>query len=174
MNVYRTGPRTARLSMRAMTVDDAESFLALNGNLQVMRYTHEPLTESLDQAKESLRCYPDFDDVGFGRWGCYLNETGQMIGFCGLKRLPELEEVDVGFRFLPEFWGRGLATEAARASVKFGFERIGLQRIIGLVLPDNHASIRVLEKSGLRFEDEFYEQGLRVLRYGIGRVDLKS
>ncbi len=102
MNVYRTGPPTVRLSMRAMTVNDADAFLALCGNPQVMRYTHEPLTESLDQARESLRCYPDFDDVGFGRWGCYLNETGQMIGFCGLKRLPDLAEVDVGFRSRPQ------------------------------------------------------------------------
>ena len=155
--------------MRAMTAEDASDVFALNSNPAVMRYTHEPLMKSVEEAKLALESYPDFETVGFGRWGCFLKETGQMIGFCGLKYLADYEEVDVGYRLLPEFWGRGLATEASRACVQFGFERIGLERIKGLVVPEHRASIRVLEKSGLTFENEFWEQDLRVLRYSICR-----
>lgn len=98
-----------------------------------------------------------------------LNEDKRLIGFCGLKYLDDLNAVDVGYRFLPEYWGRGLATEACLASVSFGFEVLKLDRIIGLVLPDNVASIRVLEKVGMRLEGEFTYDGYGVLLYSIHR-----
>ena len=83
--------------------------------------------------------------------------------------LSDLNEIDVGYRFLPKYWGRGLATEACGACVNFGFDVMQIDRIIGLVLPQNEASIRVLEKSGLVLEDEMIVDGLRALRYGIHR-----
>jgi len=169
MKIYRSGPETERLTHRAFTVDDAEAFYALNTNPDVMRYTGEPMPASLDAVRDALATYPDFDTVGYGRWACVLKETGAVIGFCGLKHLPELGEVDVGFRFLPEHWGKGLGTEACRASVTFGFEVFGLTSIIGLVLPENTASIRVLEKCGLRRAGEVVYDGETAWRYEITR-----
>ncbi len=164
---YRIGPKTDRLMHRAMTIDDAAAFYALNSHPEVMRYTGEPPLRSVDEARDVIAAYPDFDTHGFGRWGCVLKDTGALIGFCGLKYLDELGEVDVGFRFLPEYWGRGLATEACRACVDFGFERMGLKRIIALVLPENLASIRVLEKVGMRFDGEVGYEGIVALRYVV-------
>ena len=69
----------------------------------------------------------------------------------GLKYLDEFGEVDVAYRLIPAHWGRGLATEVAKASVQFGFTNLGLKRIVGLAMPENIASIRVLEKAGLRY-----------------------
>ena len=149
MNIYRTGPQTQRLDHRALTVDDADAFFALNSHPEVMRYTGEPPLLSVEQAREAIKNYPDFESVGYGRWACVDRETKSIIGFCGLKYLPELDAVDIGFRFFPEYWGQGLATEAGLASIKFGFEVLRLHRIIGLVLPENKASVRVLEKIGL-------------------------
>jgi RimJ/RimL family protein N-acetyltransferase len=169
MDVYRTGPETDRLEHRAMTVADAEAFFALNSNPDVMRYTGEPPLLSLDDARDAISTYPDFESVGYGRWACVLKETRSIIGFCGLKHLPELDAVDVGFRFLPEYWGRGLATEACNASIAFGFDALQLDRIIALVLPENIASIRVLEKVGMLREGEISYEGLVALRYGISR-----
>lgn len=168
---HRTGPTTPRLFHRALTPDDAAAFFALNGNPEVMRLTGEPPLTSVEQARAAIESYPDWDTVGYGRWGCVLRETGALIGFCGLKWLDDLEEVDVGYRFLPEFWGRGLATEACAASVAFGFEVLGLQRLIGLVLPENAGSIRVLEKVGMRREETFDYDGLTAVRYAIERDD---
>ena len=165
MQHYRTGPETERLLHRAMTVEDAEAFFAFNGNPDVMRRTGEPPLPSLEAAREAIENYPDFDEVGYGRWACVLKQTGAVIGFCGLKYLPDLDAVDVGYRFLPEYWGRGLATEACRASLDFGFRTIGLDEVIALVLPDNSASIRVLEKVGMQFDREFVDDGMLVLRY---------
>lgn len=165
MRNYRTGPRTDRLVMRAMTAADADAFFALNSHPEVMRHTGEPPIESVEAARQALERYPDFDTVGYGRWGCVLRETGALIGFCGLKSLDDLDEVDIGYRFLPEYWGRGLATEACRASLAFGFDTIGLERIIGLVMPANVASIRVLDKCGMVADGEIDYDGVRALRY---------
>ncbi len=162
---YRTGPETDRLQHRAFTVDDADAFFALNSNQDVMRFTGEPLLASLGAAKQAIANYADFDEVGYGRWACVLKETQTIIGFCGLKYLSDLDAVDVGYRFLPQYWGRGLASEACVASLDFGFRKLCLDQIIGLVLPDNAASIRVLEKAGMQSEGEFVYDGTPVLRY---------
>ena len=78
-----------------------------------------------------------------------LKSTDTFIGFCGLKHLKELDMVDVGFRLLPRYWSQGLATEACKASLAFGFDVLALPRIVALVLTENAASIRVLEKCGM-------------------------
>jgi RimJ/RimL family protein N-acetyltransferase len=106
----------------------------------------------VDEARRRLREYPDYARYGFGRWGVVYKPDDRVIGFNGLKYLGDLEEVDLGYRFLPEYWGRGIATESSLAIVRYGFESLGLERIIALVLPDNTGSIRVLEKIGMRFE----------------------
>jgi ribosomal-protein-alanine N-acetyltransferase len=165
MPVYRVGPETPRLVHRAFVEEDANAFYALNGNREVMRLTGEEPLESVEQARAAIAGYPDFDTVGFGRWACVLKETGDVIGFCGLKHLPELDAVDVGYRFLPEYWGRGIATEACAASLQFGFDIIGLEEILALVLPQNRASLRVLEKGGMRPDGTVDYLGQMALRY---------
>lgn len=168
MRVYRVGPETEHLTHRAFEVGDAAAMYALNSHPEVMRYTGEAPVASVEAAREAIAAYPDFEAVGYGRWACVLKETGGVIGFCGLKWLEDLGEVDIGFRFLPEFWGRGLGTEAASACLRFGFETIGLGRIIGLVLPANGASVRVLEKIGMSREGEIALDGMRVVRFAAG------
>lgn len=167
MNSHLIGPETRRLRHRALTVDDAEAFFALNSHPDVMRYTHEPLLQSLDEARAAIAGYPDFHTVGYGRWGCVLKETDKVIGFCGLKPLPDLNVVDVGYRFLPEYWGQGLATEACRACLEFGFEVLHLERIVGFALPENRASIRVMEKVGMELEGTLEIDGVSALQYAI-------
>ena len=169
MDNHRIGPQTKRLEHRAFTVNDAEAFFALNSHPDVMRFTGEPRLQSLDEARAAIANYPDFDTVGYGRWACVLKENLSVIGFCGLKYLHELDDVDVGFRFLPQYWGQGFATEACSASITFGFEILKLQRIIGLVLPENVASIRVLEKVGMRRDGNITYEGQTALRYEISR-----
>ncbi len=167
MRTFRQGPETDRMTLRAMRVSDAEDFYTLNSNPETMRYTGEPPFESVQQAEDAITCYRDFDEIGFGRWACILKETNRMIGFCGLKYLPELDAIDLGYRFLPQHWGRGLGTEAAKASVDFGFQKMDLQKIIGLVLADNTPSIRVLEKVGMTLDGPINYLGDDALQYSI-------
>ena len=166
---HRRGPVTPRLILRAMVPNDAPCFFALNSDPAVMRFTGEPPIGSIDEARRAIEQYPDFDParggVGFGRWACVLRESGAFIGFCGLKSLDDLGVVDVGFRLLPQFWGRGLATEACAASLAYGFKTLGLTRIVALVLPNNAASIRVLEKCSMRHNGTIAYEGQTALLY---------
>lgn len=167
MKPYLKGPETKRLELGAITSADAEAFYRLNSHPEVMQLTGEPPLQSLEEAEKAIIDYPDFDEVGYGRWGCVLKGEKGMIGFCGLKYIASLDEVDLGYRFLPEYWGKGYATEASNASVRFGFEVLGLESIIAMVLPENLASIRVLEKVGLQREGVVDYEGLKPIRYGI-------
>lgn len=168
-DVHTFGPETVRLQHRAFVEADAEAFFALNGNQEVMRLTGEAPLESVEAARSAIAAYPDFKQVGYGRWASVLKETQEIIGFCGLKYLPELDAVDVGYRFLPEFWGRGLATEACRACLEYGFHTLQLEKIIGLVLPENAASIRVLAKVGMKEDGTLVDDGVLVLRFSVER-----
>ena len=170
IKIYKQGPETQRLEHRAFTVEDADALFALNGNSEVMRLTGEDVLPSIEATEQAIANHRDFEEVGFGRWACVLKETREVIGFCGLKYLTDLDTVDVGYRFLPEYWGQGLATEACIASLEFGFKTIGLDEIIGLVIPQNHASIRVLEKAGMEFVEKFDYDGVDAMRFRKRRI----
>ena len=122
-----------------------------------------------EQALEVIRTRPmaDYQKHGYGRWACIDKASGQLIGFSGLKYLDDLQEVDLGYRFLPAYWGRGLATESGRAVLEYGFATLRLEQIIGLVAPENVASVRVLEKLGLTFVGMIEYFGKPTAKYAI-------
>jgi RimJ/RimL family protein N-acetyltransferase len=156
MDSKATGARieTERLLLRWLTFDDIEAFNELGSNPQVIRYLGNRPFASLDVAKETLSAAPlnDYATYGYGRFACVWKQTGQVVGLCGPKFLPDLGDVDLGYRFLPSFWGKGLATEAALASTTYARRELGLQRLVGWVHPENLASARVLTKLGFSFD----------------------
>jgi RimJ/RimL family protein N-acetyltransferase len=160
---------TDRLLLREFVEDDAESFFKLNTDPEVMRFVPDKPLLNVEQARQTLIDHPiaDYRRYGFGRGACILKSTGEQIGFAGLKYLDELGEVDVAYRLLLAHWGQGLATEVALASVRYGFAALGLKRIIGLVMPKNIASVRVLEKTGLRYSGTVTLWGHTFSRYVI-------
>ena len=160
---------TDRLLLREFVEDDAESFFKLNNYPEVVRFVPDKPLLNVEQARQTLIVHPiaDYRRYGFGRGACILKSAGEQIGFAGLKYLDELGEVDVAYRLLPAHWGQGLATEVALASVRYGFAALGLKRIIGLVMPKNIASVRVLEKTGLRYSGTVTLWGHTFSRYVI-------
>jgi len=106
---------------------------------------------------------------GNGLWAVTERITGQFIGQGGLNYLDETGEVEVDYALARAYWGRGIATEVARASLRFGFEHLGLERIIGLAVPENIASRRVLERIGMVFVKETHLFGLDLVNYTIER-----
>ena len=102
---------------------------------------------------------------GYGHWAVVTSDDARVVGWCGLEYLPELDETEVAYLLSKRTWGRGYATEAARAAVSFGLDTAGLKTIIGLVHPANTGSIRVLEKCGLTFSDQLTLWGLEMRRY---------
>lgn len=106
---------------------------------------------------------------GFGPWVIIHKADQVLIGHCGLKYWPDAPDVEVLYALNRRYWGQGLATEAARASLRYGFETLQLDRIIAGVLPTNQASRRVLEKIGMQVEGEMMFRQLPVVGYAIAR-----
>jgi RimJ/RimL family protein N-acetyltransferase len=145
---------TERLILRPFTLDDAAAWLPLISLPAVIRYTGDIPATSVEEARELLRTRPlrDYAVHGYGRMAVIEKSSGRLVGFSGLKYLEDLQEVDIGYRFLPDCWGKGYATESASVLMEQGRREHGVRRIVGMAHPDNAASIHVLEKLGLRFE----------------------
>ncbi len=143
---------TERLLLREITLDDKEALFKLHSNPVVQKYTGEPVVKSIEEMTKAIETrIIDYKKYGFGRWATILKSEKQFIGWAGLAYLPEFDEVDLGYRFLPEYWGIGLATEASRAILNYGFNSLKLKKIVAIALKENKASIKVMEKVGMKF-----------------------
>ncbi len=145
---------TERLSLRWLTLEDATFLLQLmNEPAFITNVADRGLRTPEDSARYMTeKMLPSYEKHGFGMNVVELKESGRPIGTCGLFRRETLEDVDIGYAFLPEFWGQGFAYEAAAAMLKYGRETLGLPKIVGMTAPWNDSSARLLEKLGLRFE----------------------
>jgi len=145
---------TARLSLRRFELDDAPFVVELLNQPSFIQNIGDRGVRNVDDARRYLRDGPMamYEQHGFGLWRASRRSDGVFVGMCGLLKRDILPDVDVGYAFLPEHWGQGFAFEAANATVEHGARKFGLTRIIGVVSDHNAASIRVLEKLGMRFE----------------------
>ena len=152
---------TERLILREITLDDKEDMLKLHSNPIVQKYTGDGMIESLEEMSAVIRTrIENYKKYGYGRWATFLKEGNQFVGWSGLAYLPEFDEIDLGYRFLPEYWGLGIATEVSRAILAYGFNQLNLKRIIAIAMKGNEASIRVMEKVGMAFDKYApYESG---------------
>jgi [ribosomal protein S5]-alanine N-acetyltransferase len=146
---------TPRLILRRFTAADTGLLLQLNSNPEVLKYLHEPLLETEEQALQILQntILPQYKN-NLGRWAIHLKSTNEFIGWCGLKYRPELEEIDLGYRLMQQYWGKGYAFEAAKHTVDYGFNQLHLKTITGRAHIENTGSLRILEKTGLQFIKE--------------------
>ncbi len=166
----KTIATTERLLMREMTPGDAENAFRLNADPEVIHYTGDTAFASIEAAREFLSNYSDYLRNGFGRWALELREDNTFIGWCGLKKLQD-GEVDLGYRLMRPFWGKGYATEAARECLRIGFERFALGTIIGRTAKFNSGSVRVLEKVGMRYwKTDVCDHDPEALYYRIDRM----
>jgi RimJ/RimL family protein N-acetyltransferase len=160
---------TGRLILRCFTLEDCEAFFRLGSDPEIIRYAQSTPLESLAAAREAMHRLPlhDYATYGYGRFACVWKATGAVVGFSGVKFVPEIDDNELGYRFFPAYWGMGLATEAGRASIAFARDVLRLNRLVGLVHPDNLASAQVLRKLGFEVERQIAFSGLP----GVG-VDL--
>jgi RimJ/RimL family protein N-acetyltransferase len=145
---------TERLSLRRFCDGDAEFILRLLNEPSFLRFIGDRGVRTADDARTYVRNGPmaSYERFGFGLYLTTLKDDGTPIGMCGLLKRDSLEDVDIGFAFLPDFWSKGFAYEAAAAVMALGKREFGLERIVAVTNPDNAGSIRVLEKLGLIFE----------------------
>ena len=155
---------TERLILRRITREDLEALASINADPDVMKYIVDGRPQTLEQTLERVNAViGHWERYGFGLCAVLDRATNDFVGFCGLQHLDNTPEIEVGYRLAKRFWGRGLATEAARASLEYGFERLGLDRIVAVVHPGNLASQRVVNKLGLTYEKDahFYNTDVR-------------
>jgi ribosomal-protein-alanine N-acetyltransferase len=161
---------TPRLYLREFTMDDAQLLIDLNSDPEVTRYTGDgPVNE--ERATQILAeiILPQYKNK-LGRWAVHIKSTGEFIGWCGLKYIQELDEVDLGYRFFQKHWGKGYATESAKAVMTYGTDVLKLKQIVGRAAVDNHNSIKVLEKVGLKYKEHAVEHGDEIVKYSSSLV----
>ena len=160
--------RTERLLLRPPTLDDLPAWHATYVDAEEVWYGAPRST--IDENREKLvRQIAHHAEHGYGFCAVDLLATGETIGAAGLQHLEGGPEVEVGYRFLKEHWGRGYATESALASLAFGFEELGLDRIVAVALESNAASRRVLEKCDMDEVGLTHVYGLEHVKYELAR-----
>jgi len=168
---------TARLLLRMFSQDDLGDLSRIYADADVMRYlSGHPLTreESAGWLKYFLS---GWESYGFGWWAVVLKESGKLIGHCGLQFINVTPEVEVTYGLAKPYWRKGLASEAARACLRYGFEQLKLDRIYALAEPGNVGSHRVMERVGMRYDkteyykDDWYEGDL--IYYVISREEYR-
>lgn len=168
--------KTPRLILRPWRDEDAEPFAALNCDPAVMEHFQAPLTRAeSDAAIERIR--GQFAREGFGLWAVEVPGVAPFIGFTGLSRPPWWPEVvEVGWRLAHAHWGKGYATEAARAALEYGFGTVGLDEIVSFVVPSNVRSQAVMTRLGMTrdpdgdFDHPNVALGHRLRRHWLYRI----
>ena len=158
---------TQRLIFRKFQEEDAEGMFRLNSDADVIRYTGDDPFTSIEEARSFIQQYDAYKTSGYGRLTLLLKDTMEYIGWCGLRYDVNSRETDLGFRLLKSHWNKGFATEASMCCLQDGFQRLGLERIIGRAMMENTASIRVLKKIGMEYEKEFEAHGGICVQYFI-------
>lgn len=149
-----TVPKTERLLLRQFTVDDAQFILRLLNEPSFLRYIGDKKVRNLEDAQQYILNGPiaSYEQNGFGLYLVELKESHTPIGMCGLLKREELPNADIGFAFLPEFWNKGFAFEAAAPVLQDAQDRFRLERILAITSLDNEASIKLLQRLGFSFE----------------------
>ncbi|MBC7970930.1 MAG: GNAT family N-acetyltransferase [Verrucomicrobia bacterium] len=161
---------TDRLQIRPFTLIDLDALAATWGDPEVMRYIGSGQTRSRSETKASLeRIIEHQEQDGFSLWAVDHKADGKLLGFCGLKSLDDTAEIEIGWRLAKAYWGRGLATEGAKASLEYGFEVLEMNRIVAVANPANAASRRVMEKIGLQYEKEARYYNTDCVYYALNR-----
>jgi RimJ/RimL family protein N-acetyltransferase len=165
--------KTERLYLREFTTGDAIHFFEMNNDNDVLKYTGDIVFNSINEAKEFLSNYKQYQLHKMGRWAVCLKDDDSFIGWCGLKYHPKKNYVEVGYRFYKAFWGKGYATESTKAAINYGFNILNLKTIYAHAHIDNLASHRVIEKCGLHFINQDNYDGMPANLYKIEKTNFK-
>lgn len=157
------------LIMRPLQSSDLDALATIWSDPEVTQFLPSrgaPISK--EAAKKSLRNFIEhWEERNYGIWAIVQHVSSPMIGYCGLRYLDELKEVEVLYALAKQYWGRGITTQAAKAAIAYGFNIAHLDRIIAMAFPENQASIRVMEKAGLKYEKQIHIFNLDAVYYSI-------
>lgn len=160
-----------KFAMEPLQLSDLDSFTRIWSDSEVTRFLPSrgvPIPR--EKTEKALVSFVEhWEKLGYGIWKIVEDVAEKMIGYCGLRYLEELNEVELLYGLAKTYWGKGITTKAAKASVSYGFDEANLDRIIALVLPDNQASQKVIEKTGFKYEKQIHIFNLDGLYYSLER-----
>ncbi len=163
---------TEHLVLRAWRTDDAEAWYSVLQEPELLKYFPDPNPPSRHMADRYIEHHLEhWRTFGYGHWVVTTRGDERVVGWTGLEYVAELQQTELAYLLSRSVWGRGYATEAGRAAVRFAFDTAGVDELIGLVHPDNTASIRVLEKCGMSLVDRVTLWGLEMCRYRVPRAE---
>lgn len=156
--------KTARLTIARYTADDLDDFFAINSHPDVMRYIRTPKTfeECRDFLEENIRYYDEHPFMG--RWKMLETATGIFVGSFAIIPVDGTAHTQLGYALLPEYWGRGYATESTRGGAAFAFENLPLEKIYGITEAPNTASQQVLLKCGFVHAEDYMDKDGKALK----------
>ncbi|WP_437775073.1 GNAT family N-acetyltransferase [Sorangium sp. So ce1097] len=161
---------TERLSLRPHRPSDVPFMMDLNSDPEVIRYTGDPAFASEGEARAVVeRLMHQFHAFRMGRFVVTHRQTGEKLGWCGLRWHEDIARADLGYRFFREHWGKGYATEAGAACVRYAFEELGLPVLVAHAMLENAASVRVLGKLGFRRTGPTVFKGLAAEGFELAR-----
>jgi [ribosomal protein S5]-alanine N-acetyltransferase len=160
---------TARLYLRQFTPDDLDDLYRIYSDSEVMKYLSRGVRNREETAADLFEIIADWEKHGFGLWAVVNKENHQLIGDGGLRFLGKTSEVEVGYVLEKAYWGKGLASEVAAASLKYGFEVLKLDKIVAVADTENIASRRVMEKVGMKYQHNFDYYDRDRVYYAISR-----
>ncbi len=163
---------TERLVIRKFIPEDLSKLIEIRIDPRVSKYLGGGKMQNPEALKTRLEFYIDcYQTHGFGMCAMLWKETGEMIGASGLQPLENSEEIEVGYSLSYDFWGKGLATECAKAWLEFGFSKAGLDRIVAVAQPENRGSWHVMEKLGMKYEKNEEHYGLNCVFYAVSKKE---
>ncbi len=143
---------TVRLRLRHCTFADLDDLLQIRGDAEVMRFIGDRKPQSKERVQELLQeIINHWQKHGFGRWAVIDKANDKFIGLCGLNYLEYIDEIEIGYLLAKPAWGKGFATESAKASLRYAFEELQLEQIVAVAFPENTASRKVMEKLGMKY-----------------------
>jgi RimJ/RimL family protein N-acetyltransferase len=167
--------KAQRLILRPFEEGDADPLHCILSEEGILRYFPNPDPPPLERVERLVaHQLKHWEEHGLGWWAVEPLRNPGLIGWAGLQFLPETGETEVAYLLSRVYWGQGLATEAARASLQFGFEQLKLETIIALAHPENKASQRVMEKLGMSFVDQAHYFGIDLYRYTLTASSWRS
>jgi ribosomal-protein-alanine N-acetyltransferase len=166
---------TERLRLRMYATKDADEQFRITKDEAFRRYfPPQFFMPTRDNVLVAIgRVLEHWNQLGFGYWVMELKDEARMVGYCGLRRLMPMKEIELLYGVENAQWGRGLTTEAARASLRFGFQEMKFERIMAVTDPENLASRRVMEKCGMKFEREDVYFEIPVVCYALNCEDYR-
>jgi len=159
---------TPRLKMREFTLNDLDAVYAFSINEEVTKYTGDlGMVKTKQDAMDVITnvWQAEYKKYGYARYALLCKKTDKVIGFCGIKYLPEKQRPDVGYRMLPEYWGKGLGFEALKATMDYAKNELKLDNIMAEAVVENIASNKMLLKVGLKHVDTYEHGSFTLNRY---------